>query len=89
MSVQMAQAKIKREQRQPTFKAAANEMFAAINAAQPEGIRYASCLLPDSETFVAFAADRRRRGESAPGFPRIPGTPGIKGSLAEPPLVNR
>jgi len=29
-------------------------MFAAINAAQPEGIRYASLLLDGGETFVAL-----------------------------------
>jgi hypothetical protein len=28
------------------------EMFAAIEAAAPRGVRYASCKLPDDETFV-------------------------------------
>lgn len=30
----------------------AKEMFAAIEAAAPTGVRYASCKLPDDETFV-------------------------------------
>ena len=53
MSVQMVQAKIRRES-VPGVQAAAKRMFTAIDAAQPEGIRYASCLLPDGETFVAL-----------------------------------
>ena len=53
MSVQMAQAKIKAES-VSDVQAAAKKMFAAIDAARPEGIRYASVLLPDGETFVAF-----------------------------------
>jgi hypothetical protein len=53
MTVQMVQAKIKRDS-VTDVQAAAKKMFAAIDAAQPEGIRYASCLLPDGETFVAL-----------------------------------
>ena len=55
MSVHMLEAKIKREG-VTDVEAAAKKMFAAIEAAQPEGIRYASCLLPDGETFVALSA---------------------------------
>ena len=53
MSVHMVEAKIRRES-VTDVQAAAEKMFAAINAAQPEGIRYASSLLPDGETFVAL-----------------------------------
>jgi hypothetical protein len=53
MSVQMAQAKIKTES-VSDVREATKKMFAAINAAQPEGIRYASLLLADGETFVAM-----------------------------------
>jgi len=53
MSAHMLQAKIRRES-VPGVQAAAKRMFTAIDAAQPEGIRYASCLLPDGETFVAL-----------------------------------
>jgi hypothetical protein len=52
MSVQMAQAKIKAE-RAADVQAATEKMFAAINAVQPDGIRYASLLLDDGQTFVA------------------------------------
>jgi hypothetical protein len=53
MTVQMVQAKI-RPERVADVQAATKKAFAAINAAQPEGIQYASCLLPDGETFVAL-----------------------------------
>lgn len=53
MSVQMVEAKIKRE-RVTQVQAATRKMFAAVNAAQPDGIRYASFLLADGETMVAL-----------------------------------
>jgi len=53
MSVHMVEAKIERES-VTDVQAAAKKVFAAIDAAQPEGLRYASCLLPDGETFLAF-----------------------------------
>jgi hypothetical protein len=53
MSVQMAQAKIKPENL-TDVQAAADKMFAAVDAAQPEGIRYAWYMLGDGETFVAL-----------------------------------
>jgi hypothetical protein len=53
MSVHMAEAKIKAEG-VSEVQAAAHKMFAAIEDAQPEGVRYAWCLLPDGETFLAL-----------------------------------
>jgi len=53
MTVHMVQAKIRRES-VSDVEAAAKRMFAAIDAAQPEGLRYASSLLPDGETFLAL-----------------------------------
>jgi hypothetical protein len=53
MSVQMAEAKIRTEN-VGDLRAAADKMFAAIDAAQLEGVRYAWLLLPDGETFVAI-----------------------------------
>jgi hypothetical protein len=52
MSVVMAQAKIQAES-VTDVQTATEKMFAAINAAHPEGIRYASVVLPDGETFLA------------------------------------
>ena len=51
MSVRMVRAKIKAGKTAELEKAA-REMFAAIDAAAPQGVRYASCKLPDGETFV-------------------------------------
>ena len=53
MSVHMVEAKIKRES-VTDVQAATKKMFEVVDAAQPDGIRYASCLLPDGETFLAF-----------------------------------
>ncbi len=54
MTVHMAQAKVKAES-VTDVQTAANKMFAALMAAQPEGVRYAWVVLPDGETFVALA----------------------------------
>src|ERR1700733_6755686 len=51
MSIRMVRAKVKAEKTAELEKAA-KEMFAAIEAAPPQGVRYASCKLPDDETFV-------------------------------------
>jgi hypothetical protein len=53
MSVQMVQARIKAEKINDV-QAATKRMFAALSGAQPEGIRYVSCLAADGETFVAL-----------------------------------
>ena len=70
MSVQMAQAKIKAES-VADVRAATNKMFAAINAARPEGIRYASLLLADGETFVAVVQVDDGVENAIPGFPEF------------------
>ncbi len=67
----MAQAKIKAEG-VTDVQAAAKKVFAALNAAQPEGIRYAWCLLPDGGTFAALVQVDDGRGKSTPRSPRIP-----------------
>jgi hypothetical protein len=51
MSVRMFRAKIKVDKTAELEKAA-KEMFAAIEAAQPQGVRYAWCKLPDGETYL-------------------------------------
>jgi hypothetical protein len=70
MSVQMAQVKIKPAE-VADVRAATEKMFAAINAAQPEGIRYASLLLDDGETFVAVVQVGDRVENPIPGFPEF------------------
>jgi hypothetical protein len=51
----MVRAKVETES-VAEVEAAAKTMFAAINEAQPQGVRYASCLLPDGVTFVVLLA---------------------------------
>jgi hypothetical protein len=53
MSVRMIQSKIKPEG-VADVEAAIDKVVVALDAAQPDGIRYASCLQPDGETFVAL-----------------------------------
>ena len=85
MSVQMAQAKIKVES-VTEVQAAASKMFAAIDAAQPEGIRYAWVLLPDGETFVALVQVDDGAENPIPALPEYRELQeGFKDWLAEPP----
>ena len=70
MSVHMVEAKIERD-RVAQIEAGAKTMFAAVNAAQPEGIRYASCLLPDGETFLAFLQVDDGVENPLPGLPEF------------------
>ncbi len=55
MSIRMVRAKVKADKVAEMEKAAA-EMFAAIESAGPQGVRYASCKLQDGETFVIVLA---------------------------------
>jgi hypothetical protein len=87
MSVQMVQSKIKAES-VADVQAAAEKMFAVINTAQPEGIRYASCLLPDGETFVALLQVDDGVENPLPGFPEFRELlERVEGSRAEPANV--
>ncbi len=70
MSVQMAQVKIIAES-VTDVQAATKKMFAAIDAAEPEGIRYASLLLADGETFVAVVQVDDGVENPIPGFPEF------------------
>jgi hypothetical protein len=85
MTVHMAQAKVKGEN-VTDLQAAASKMFAAINEAQPEGIRYAWFVLPDGDTFVALAQLDDGVENPIPGFPEFQEIQeGLEGWLAEPP----
>ena len=87
MSVLLAQAKIKSES-VTDVQAATNKMFAAIDAAQPEGIRYASLLLADGETFVAVVQLDDGAENPIPGFPEFRELQEIvEASRAAPPGV--
>jgi hypothetical protein len=55
MSVMMIRATV-RDESIAEAEAAAKEMFAALDEAKPRGVRYASCRVHDSATFVALVA---------------------------------
>lgn len=70
MSVQMASARTKPDG-VADVQAATRKMFAAINAAQPGGIRYASLLLADGQTFVAVVQVDEGVANPIPAFPEF------------------
>jgi hypothetical protein len=89
MSVQMARAKIKPEA-VPDVRAVTEKMFAAISAAQPEGIRYASLLLADGETFVAVVQIDDDAENPIPGLPEFRELQQVvEASRAEPNTVEQ
>jgi hypothetical protein len=87
MTVQMASAKIKTEG-VADVGAATEKMFAAINATQPDGIRYASLLLADGETFVAIVQVDDGVENPIPGLPEFGELQDlVNGLRAEPTAV--
>jgi hypothetical protein len=87
MSVHMVEAKIKRES-VTDVQAATKKMFEVVDAAQPDGIRYASCLLPDGETFLAFLQVDDGVENPLPRFPEFREfLEGVEASRAEPAKV--
>jgi hypothetical protein len=84
MNIVIAQAKIKAD-RVPQLEAAADRMFAAIQAAQPEGVRYAWLLLPDGETFAAVVQVDAGAENTIPDLPEYQELQaGLADSLAGP-----
>ena len=53
MTVLMVRSKVK-EESVAEVEAAVGKVFAAIDEAQPQGVRYTSCKLADGLTFVAL-----------------------------------
>lgn len=87
MSVQMASAKIKPES-VSDVQAATEKMSAAINQARPDGIRYASLLLADGETFVAVVQVDDGAENPIPGFPEFRELQElVEGSRSAPPKL--
>ena len=81
MEVLMVQSKIKAEG-VADVQAAVKKVLVALDAAQPEGLRYASCLVPDGETFVAHLQIDDGVEKPTPGSPRIQGDVGDRRALA-------
>jgi hypothetical protein len=87
MSLQMAQTRIKAES-VTDVQTAVKKMLAAINATQPGGIRYASFLLSDGETFVALAQVDDGVENPLVGLPEFRELQEVvEASRAEPPSV--
>ena len=89
MNVMMVRAKVEAES-VAEVEAAAKTMFAAINEAQPRGVRYASSLLPDGVTFVVLLAldDPTDNPLTAvPEFNEFQGN--LKNWIAEPPIAEQ
>lgn len=87
MSVLIIRAEVK-EEHAADAEAGVKEMFAAVSQAQPEGVRYASCKLPDGVTFVALL--ELAEGVENP-LPTVPEwkefTENLEGWRAAPPTV--
>jgi quinol monooxygenase YgiN len=89
MSVRMVRAKI-RPGKVAEVEKASKEMFDAIAAAAPPGVRYASCKLPDDETFVVLLQlddDEQNPLVAVPAFRDFQAA--LPGWVAEAPVVEQ
>jgi hypothetical protein len=87
MSVLMVHSKIEAD-RSADVQAAVTKVIEALDAAQPEGTRYASLLLPDGETFVALLQVDDGVANPLPGLPEYQELLKIvEGSRAAPAIV--
>lgn len=87
MEVLMVQSKIK-PGRMSDVQAAVDKMLVALDAQQPEGLRYASLLLPDGETLVALRQlddGVKNPLEDLPEYKELLGF--VEGCRAAPPVV--
>jgi len=89
MSILMVKATIKPDKTAEMEKAG-REMFAAIQAAQPQGVRYASCKLADSETYVVLLElddDENNPLSAVPAFRNFQDN--LRSWLAGPPVIEQ
>ena len=85
--VLIVQSKVK-EESVAEVDAAAGRMFAAIEQAQPEGIRYGSFRLADGVTYVAVLQVEDGIENPLPGLPEFREfQEGLAGWVAEPPAA--
>jgi hypothetical protein len=87
MSVRMIRAKIKADKTADVEKSAI-EMFTAIEAAQPQGVHYASCKLADGVTYVILLGldnDENNPLGAVPAFRNF--QENLKTWIAEPPTI--
>ena len=87
--VMMIESKINPE-RVSDVQTAVERMLAALDVAQPEGLHYAACLLPDGETIVALVQVDDGVENPLAGLPEYRQLLEIvEGSRAAPPSVER
>jgi hypothetical protein len=87
MSTLMIQSKIQAESA-ADVEAAVKKMLVALDAARPEGIRYASSLLPDGQTFIALLDLDDGVDNPLTGLPEYQELLElVEGARAEPPIV--
>jgi hypothetical protein len=69
-------------------EAAARRMFAAIERAAPDGVKYASTRLADGTTYVAVLEVADGVDNPLPGIPEfVEFQQGLRGWVAEPPAA--
>jgi hypothetical protein len=86
MNVMMLRAKVKTES-VADVEAAVTAMFSAIQQAHPEGVRYASCRLADSATFVILLQVKDGIENPLPTVPEFRAfQENLKNWIAEPPI---
>lgn len=84
MQVMMFRATIK-EEHLPDIEGAVRTMFAAINAQQPQGVRYASSRLGESSTYIILLGLERPGENPLAAIPEFLAFQAqIQGWLAEP-----
>jgi hypothetical protein len=89
MSVLMVRAKVK-PATVPDLESAVKKMFAALDEAQPTGIRYASCRLSDGATFVVLLEVEDGADNPLPALPAFRDfQEGLKKWVAEPPIAEQ
>jgi hypothetical protein len=88
MSILMVTARVKPEH-VADVEVAAQRMFTALHAKQPEGVRFASCKLADGETFVALLELELDGPNPLPAIPEfVEFQASLKNWVAEPPSAN-
>jgi hypothetical protein len=87
MNTLMVRSKVKAEHA-AELEAAVKRVFAALEQAQPHGIRYASCRLPDGVTYVAVLELDDGINNPLPGLPEFQAfQEGLKEWMAGPPVA--
>ena len=87
MSITMIRAKV-RPDHAADLEAAAKRLFAALHDSQPRGLRYGSCRLPDSASYVILLEIEEGIENPLPGIAEFQSfQAALRGWLAEPPVT--